>query len=121
VIYLASPYSHVDPAVRQWRFDAACRATAVMLRAGMDVFSPIVHSHPVAAWGLDAMDHRFWMRVDRPYLDWCESVAVLTLPGWRESKGIAAELDIARAADKLVFHVEPWVVGIDVKEAAACC
>ncbi|HOD81766.1 MAG TPA: DUF1937 family protein, partial [Phycisphaerae bacterium] len=71
MVYLCSPYSHNDPAVRQWRFDAACRATAAMLKAGLMVFSPIVHSHPVAACGLDAMDHRFWMRVDRPYLDWC--------------------------------------------------
>jgi hypothetical protein len=33
MIYLASPYSHPDPLVRKARFDAACRATADLIRA----------------------------------------------------------------------------------------
>ena len=35
MIYLASPYSDPDPAVREQRFEAACAVTAVMLRAGL--------------------------------------------------------------------------------------
>ncbi|GIW55540.1 MAG: hypothetical protein KatS3mg082_1944 [Nitrospiraceae bacterium] len=34
MIYLASPYSHPDPAVREERFHAACRAAAALLLAG---------------------------------------------------------------------------------------
>jgi len=34
MIYLASPYSHPDPAVRAERYRAACRATAALLLAG---------------------------------------------------------------------------------------
>ena len=44
MIYLASPYSDPDPAVRQSRFEAACKATAEMLRAGLIVFSPVMWS-----------------------------------------------------------------------------
>ena len=90
MIYLASPYTHADPAVRRHRFNAACRAAAVMLKKGLMVYSPIVHSTPIAACGLDDMDHDFWMHVDRPYLEWCNMVMVLMLAGWCESRGINA-------------------------------
>lgn len=112
MIYLASPYSHSDPAIRRRRFKATCRAAARLLRAGLDVFSPIVHSHPIAACGLDAMDQEFWKRVDRPFLAWCDMVMVLTLDGWRQSQGVNAEIAQARAAGKPVSFVSPADLGV---------
>ena len=32
MIYLASPYTHPDPGVREARFDAACLATVELVR-----------------------------------------------------------------------------------------
>jgi hypothetical protein len=49
VIYLAGPYSDSDPAVRAQWYEAAA---AAMLRVGQAVFSPIVHSHLLVAYGL---------------------------------------------------------------------
>lgn len=34
MIYLASPYTHVDPAVRELRFAIASRVAAELIRAG---------------------------------------------------------------------------------------
>ncbi len=61
MIYLASPYSHPDPAVREQRFRAACRAAAELIRAGHVVISPVVHGHPMAALGCRP-NGRFWER-----------------------------------------------------------
>jgi len=94
VIYLASPYSHPDPAIREARFDAACRATAEHLRAGRVVFSPIAYGHPLTAHGLRG-DWSFWERFDRNVISRCDSVLVLMLDGWQESVGVRAEIDIA--------------------------
>jgi len=58
MIYLASPYTSDDPAVRQQRFEAACRAAAAMIRQGQTVFSPIAHSHAICAFGVP-LDWRF--------------------------------------------------------------
>ncbi len=58
MIYLASPYSHDDPAVRQERFDAACRAAAELVRQGKTVFRPVAHSHAICRYGLP-WDWRF--------------------------------------------------------------
>ena len=112
MIYLASPYSHPDQAVRRRRFRAACRAAGVMLRAKLMVYSPIAHSAAIAACGLDDMDHDFWMHVDRPYLEWCHMVMVLTLDGWRESRGVNIEIAQARAMHKPVSLIAPADLGV---------
>lgn len=106
MIYLARPYSHPDPAVRQERFAAACRAAAELIRRGHVVFSPVAHSHAIAQHGLP-LDWRFWSRHDRRYLEACDEVAVLMLDGWRESVGVRAEIAIARELDKPVRYLAP--------------
>jgi hypothetical protein len=65
-----------------------------MMRRGMHVFSPIAHTHPIAAHGLPG-DWDFWQTYDRLMLSRCDELAVLCLPGWRESVGVRAEIDIA--------------------------
>lgn len=108
LIYLASPYTHADPAVMQSRFEAACRAAAVLMRAGRAVFSPIAHSVPIARHGrLPATDLAFWMAVDRPLLEACDEMVVLRLPGWEQSLGVAEELRMAKARGMLVIFMDP--------------
>jgi nucleoside 2-deoxyribosyltransferase len=101
MIYLASPFTHFDPAVRQWRFEAACRAAAALITQGKTVFSPIAHSFGICAFGIPH-DWHFWQRHDRRYLDVCDEVVVLMLDGWRESVGVQAEIIAARELGKPV-------------------
>jgi hypothetical protein len=104
--YLASPYSHPDPAIRDARFQAACRAAATLMRAGHHVFSPIAHSHPIAAYGLPT-EWAFWEAQMRYHLETSAQVVVLTLDGWRESVGIAAEVRIASELGEPVRYLSP--------------
>lgn len=106
MIYLASPYTHPDPAVREARFQAACRQAAEMLRCGIPTWSPIAYSHTLAEHGLP-LDWAFWERFDRTFLEICSEVWVLMIDGWRESKGVAAEIGIALELGKPVVYVEP--------------
>ena len=105
--YLASPYSHADPAVRQQRFEAACAAAARLMQAGETVFSPIAHSHPVEQYFNAIEDGEFWMRQDIPILRHCARVKVLRLPGWEQSKGVARELAVARELYIPVEMIDP--------------
>lgn len=106
MIYLASPYSHPDAVVRQKRFDAACRAAAALLRVGFPVFSPIAHSHPIAQHGVPST-WEFWRHVDHHYLRQCRAVVVLRLPGWEQSVGVRAEIELARRWGIPVIEVDP--------------
>lgn len=105
MIYLASPYSHPDPCVREQRHRAACQATAALLRAGLIVFSPIVHSHALVEHGLPT-EWKFWEQMDRACLERSDILMVLMLEGWRASVGVQAEIAIARELRKTVSYLE---------------
>ena len=106
IIYLASPYSDPDPAVREARFHAVCREAALMTHNGLAVFSPIAHSHNIALHGLP-LDWEYWKRVDHSFLALSASVVVLMLDGWRESTGVIAEIKWADELRKPVTYRQP--------------
>jgi len=68
------------------------------------VFSPVAHSHCIAQHGLP-LDWGFWERQDRRLLAACDELWVLQLDGWEHSRGVQAEIAIARAAGKPVRFV----------------
>jgi len=106
LIFLASPYSHPDPLVRQARFDAACRAAAGLIQAGHAVVAPIVQRHPLVRFGVPG-DWSFWAPLAREYVARCDEVLVLQIDGWRESQGVRAELALARELGRRVDYLEP--------------
>jgi Domain of unknown function (DUF1937) len=96
LVYLACPYSHPEASVRESRFQAANRAAAELMRSGLFVFSPISHTHPIAIAGDLPLGWDFWEGYDRAILAACGRMIVLMLDGWRESKGVQAEIGIAQ-------------------------
>src|SRR5688572_30741405 len=109
MIYLASPYSHSDPTIREQRFHAACAATAALMREGHVVFSPVCHSHPLTARGLPG-DWAFWQAQDLAHLERCDDLLVLMLDGWEQSAGVQAELRQAGVLGKPVWYRAPLEV-----------
>lgn len=106
LVYLASPYSHYDPLVREARFRAAAACCAAMLARGVHVLSPVVYGHPVALAGGHDTDWQTWRDLDLDILWRCDTLAVLTLPGWRESVGVAAEIAEAKRCRMTVEYVD---------------
>jgi Domain of unknown function (DUF1937) len=109
ICYLASPYSHADPAVRQARFEAACRAAAELIRQGLTIYSPIAHSHAICQCGVP-LDWQFWQAHDLAFLAMCNEVMVLKLDGWAQSVGVQAEIAAAKALGKPVSFLDPAAV-----------
>ena len=105
-VYLASPYSHEDAAVRSFRHDAVCRLAGRLIDRGVLAFSPIAHSHPIAIRQDLPAGWEFWERVDMALLDRCDGLAVVTLPGWRESVGVRAEVMRAAANGKPLWRID---------------
>lgn len=108
MIYLASPYSHPDPAVRERRYQQAIACTVALLREGHVVFSPIVHSVPLAAAGLPS-DWQYWRDYDHEMIRRADALFVLALEGWRESIGVQEEVAFAAALRKPIgiIRAEP--------------
>lgn len=107
MIYLATPYSDPDESVREQRYQDACRLTAVLMRRKLcSIFSPIVHSHPLLAYGIRS-DFAFWSCINDGYLLVCSQLWVARFPGWDKSIGIKEEIEVATIYEKPIIHIDP--------------
>lgn len=108
ITYLATPYSHPDPAVREARYVAVTRQAARMIAEGLIVFSPITMSHPIEVLsGAEPAPSDVWVDFDEPFMDACAEAVVLMLPGWEQSRGVAREIAYFTAQSKPVHFAEP--------------
>lgn len=105
--YLAAPYMHVDPYVRQQRFEAVTKLAGELMLEGFRIFSPLTHNHPIAQAVDMPRDWEFWRIHDIPMLAECQVLFVYKLPGWSESKGVAAEVAYAKEQDKTIIYILP--------------
>ena len=110
IIYLACPYSHEDKGVRLYRAHIATKAAAKLIASGLTVFSPITMTHPIdlifIAEGT-ILDSAYWLKFDEAFMTICDKMIVLTLNGWRESKGIAREMNFFKEQNKTICYVSP--------------
>lgn len=108
IIYLASPYSHPDPAVREARYVAVTKQMARMVAQGLIVFGPITMSHPVEVIGrMPPAPTAWWLDFDKAFMDACAECQVLKLPGWENSTGVQFEIGYFSRQRKLVTFIEP--------------
>jgi hypothetical protein len=96
--YLAQPYWHSNPLVRQQRVEIGAAAAAFLMQGGWRVFAPVQQGDTVRHYlpSVFVHDHRFWMEQDLPMLEALGHLHLLPLPGWRESRGLAEELKLCR-------------------------
>jgi hypothetical protein len=105
-VYLACPYSHEDPAIRQARFEQVNKYAGEMMLEGLLIFSPISHTHPIAVQCELPKGFDFWEKFDHAWIEWCDELWVLKLPGWETSVGVNAEIKIAKKLGKGLKFLE---------------
>ncbi len=115
--YLAAPYTHDDPDVRQQRWLDATRAAAWLMRQGHMVLSPISMGHPMTVMGADG-DWTAWQQACLAMLEACACMVILHVPGWEQSVGIAAEADHAHKIGMPLWRLAPTDDGQYRLEAA---
>lgn len=108
--YLATPYSKYRDGLEA-AFIEASRAAAVLTKAGVGVFSPIAHTHPVAVHGgIDPLDHAIWLPADAPMMEAAAGLVVVKMDGWQESYGIGGEIKAFKQMGKPIEYME-WPNG----------
>ena len=108
MIYLASPYSHPDPAVVEARYRAVLLAVGRMTARGHHVYSPIVHYHEVAKLMDLPTSAEFWAKINHATIDLCEYVLVLRTGGWIRSDGVLDEISYAKKKGIQVSYMKAW-------------
>ena len=106
MIYLASPYSHEEAFIREVRYQGALMAVGALMAQDFLVVSPIVHCHEVAIRVALPSSWDYWKKFCTALLLGCGQVVVLKLPGWEDSKGIAAELAISRELHLPIIYLD---------------
>lgn len=110
--YFASPYSRYADGI--WpAYKEAARIAGRLVDSGVTIYSPIVHTHPLAIYGdLDPLAHAQWMTFDAPFMRVCGGLIVACMDGWRESKGVAEEIIAFRAAGKPILYCDPRTLAV---------
>ena len=105
-IFLASPYTHNDEAVMIFRYEAALAAASELINEGNIIFSPIVHSHPIAVTYNLPRDYSFWQAYTNSFiLHWAEVFSILRLQDWEHSVGIKDESVLARKVNLPIYYI----------------
>lgn len=112
-IYLAIPYAGME----EISFETANRKAADLMEAGHIVFSPISHSHPIAAQCGLPKDFEYWKAWNFAFIAWCEELYVVKLAGWENSIGLKAEIYEAMCIGKKVVYTDAksYCVGENMK------
>lgn len=105
LIYLASPFSDPDSKVRESRYNQTIEATGLLLKAGLFVYSPIVHNYEIAVRYELPKEFEFWREFDSLMVDKCDILAVLMLFGWIDSVGVMYELNLAKESGKEIKYI----------------
>lgn len=103
--YLGTEYTKYSGGIHNgWLL--AVRTAADLLKKGIIVYSPIVHTHPIAIYGqIDPLDHNIWLPADKPFMEAARGLIVYQSPGWRESYGISKEINYFLSAEKPVLYM----------------
>lgn len=95
MLYIASPYSHKDPNVMEQRYLMVRAFSALGLKKGFMVYSPIVHCHELAKAEDLPKDFEFWMTYNKHMIGRSSALVVCCIPGWQESLGVTEEITFA--------------------------
>lgn len=108
--YLGTVYSKHKGGIEQ-AFIEASQQAAILTRAGVPIFSPIAHTHPIAIHGnIDPLDHKIWLEADRTLMEAARGMIVCQMDGWRESYGIDHEIKAFERMGKPIIYMTPGTV-----------
>jgi hypothetical protein len=108
--YLATPYSKYPGGLEE-AYRLACKQTAILIKAGVSVFSPIAHSHGPAVHGeITLLDHDIWLPFDQAFMDSAKGMIYLKAESHADSYGMSHELDYFISSRKQVVYMEPGIL-----------
>ena len=105
--YLASPYTTDNPYVRHLRFLRVTDIAGRLIEQGYFLFCPITQSHSIVTHSpLIGTSWEYWKDFDLEMLNRVDGLLVYTLPGWKASVGVQAEIFEAKRLGIPIQYVD---------------
>jgi hypothetical protein len=104
MIYISIPYSGANT---QQRYDIVKAYFLELAQHGIVAVSPVLMGHPFAT---ELTNYEYWYKLSDELVSVCTEVHVLTVvgsEGWRQSRGVQAEIDKAVELQIPVYRIEP--------------
>jgi hypothetical protein len=89
--------------MKEYRVQVARRIMKLLMLQGYIVMCPVILGHGL---GLPT-DWQFWEEYDIAFLEWCDEIWIIMLPGWKESNGVQSEIKVAKLLNKKRVYLEP--------------
>ncbi|MCH9614139.1 MAG: hypothetical protein SP1CHLAM54_11510 [Chlamydiia bacterium] len=106
IAYLAAPYNDPDLMVRRKRYILASYVAYDLIKAGTYVFSPLTHNGPLMLH-LGLTGWEVWGPYDLSMLKKCDSLIVIKMEGWEQSKGVSKEIEKAEEWGIPIEYIDP--------------
>lgn len=102
--YLATVYrkhpSGLDAAAEE-----AARYAAAFIDAGVPVFAPVPHSHPIAKYTTIPHRDSRWLQLQPPFMRVAQGMILVQMENWEKSEGIAFEREFFQQEKRPIFRV----------------
>lgn len=108
MIYIASPYTHINTQIEEYRYLTVMEYCAYLMKNGKFPYSPIIYCHPMAIKHSLPTDAVYWQRFNEMMMYRANSLQVCHIPGWKESKGVGMEIAFAESIGIPIIHIDRW-------------
>lgn len=112
LVYVAAPYSAKnedggeDLITVHNRMRDVCLCMNKLMRRGIKPISPLT-MHLLRTYDPKLPgDWAYWGAYSELMLNNCDVMIVLMIDGWKESVGVTAEIELAKATDKPIIYIE---------------
>lgn len=108
MIYLAAPYSGTEEEIA-FRVKEVNKLYLSTIKQGVAMFSPLSASHYLNLE--NPLPWEDWIRYDLEMLKLSNHLLVYCLPGWKQSKGVALEIETAKELGISISYLAYHPVG----------
>lgn len=105
--YLGLPYSDKNPLVEDWRAEVSNVIAVDLTKQGRIIFAPISAWHHIAKKYELPGTFEYWLKLDEEFIKISKKLLIITLPGWKESKGVTEEIKLAKKYNIPVERIDP--------------
>lgn len=88
-------------------FHEVARQASLCIAAGIPVFSPIAHSHPLAQHSYNAHSYDVWLGLDVVFMKASTGIIVCQMESWEKSSGLHWEIEWYKAEKKPIVYMTP--------------